>query len=155
MGVIWKKKLANLWPWIVFCIVALILAAFFKMLTLHHPRAISAFGLCPSSAHKAKTHLVKPHAITIDIGGEYVINDNTIACVNDQTCQELKEILSARDAKGLKEFLSYEKGFSLSGGDNVLVLDTNFWREEAKVRVLDGPHLGITGWVPKKNLSAK
>jgi len=156
MSRIWNKKISPYWLGAAILALLFLLAGFLKILASLYPnnfvtRSVNAPSI---TEPMRKNQTNKYRALTINVGNKYVVNDNTVVCVNDKTCKELDKILLAKDETGFEQFLLYEKGYLLSGGDHVLVLDTNFWREEAKIHVLDGSHAGIVGWLSKKKLSS-
>lgn len=75
-----------------------------------------------------------------------VTSPKTILADTKTDLDELTKIYLANDTAGIQEFLLSGKGFSVSNGTKILVIDTGVGVR--KVRVLEGDNINGSGWLP-------
>jgi hypothetical protein len=65
--------------------------------------------------------------------------------VTKDDCDALVEAQTAHDKYGIRELLLTRRVYAIPCGTRVLVLDEGFTRD--KVRIVDGEHVGLAGWI--------
>jgi hypothetical protein len=75
------------------------------------------------------------------------LNEITVARTEEAFDQFLRAS-ARRDTQGQMELALSGEVFLVPNGTRVLVLDYGFAKHQ--VRLLDGPHAGASGWVPRE-----
>ncbi len=79
------------------------------------------------------------------VGNQVTISMASILAVDDDALSVMNDLQQVDDQVGLNMLLRDGRAFMLNEGTDILIVDSRF--NTVRVRALEGPNSGMTGWV--------
>lgn len=81
----------------------------------------------------------------------YHESGSVIVSLNKESRKEFVDAAYAKDTLGVGALFVAGKIFDIKNNTQILIIDTDLYN--AKVRILDGEQIGLSGWVPYEHLT--
>jgi len=128
-----------------YAVVILMVIGFIVMLSNSEPRQTSNTNAQPAQTMSNNQSATSDKVSIGEEGYIKVSSPKTILALTQEEYKELTKIYLANDTMGIGEFLLSGKGFAVTNGTKVLVVDVAVGVR--KVRALEGDNIGKTGWI--------